>query len=136
MLQLLNKLITHFNTKPKNLFLFDAVGALLSTSSILIVHMFFAAYLGISKTTLLYLAVAIAPLFLYSTICYLFITSITKMHVYIIGIANLMYCIVTALLVLFFLQTINIIGIAYFLVEIMIIFLVVYIEFRTAFSMA
>ena len=117
-----------FIKKPKNIFLLDGFGALLTTLLIFFVLRTFNDFFGLSKSILGYLAALALVFSIYSIFCYFLVSDNWKLFLKIICIANIFYCILTIGVVIFNYQNISILGIIYFLGEIIVIVSVVYLE--------
>lgn len=117
-----------FIKKPKNIFLLDGFGALLTTLLIFFVLRTFNDFFGLSKSILGYLAALALVFSIYSIFCYFLVSDNWKLFLKIICIANIFYCILTIGVVIFNYQNISILGIIYFLGEIIVIVGVVYLE--------
>lgn len=117
-----------FIKKPKNIFLLDGFGALLTTLLIFFVLRTFNDFFGLSKSILGYLAALALVFSIYSIFCYFLVSDNWKLFLKIICIANIFYCVLTFGVVIFNYQNISILGIIYFLGEIIVIVGVVYLE--------
>ncbi|HMR83537.1 MAG TPA: hypothetical protein PKE30_10410 [Niabella sp.] len=127
-----SKIINYFVNKPKTLFLIDSLGAMLTAFLLLAVLRNFNEYFGMPVVILTYLSI-IAMLFcIYSAICFFFLKKNWTPFIKAIGYANLLYCILTAGLLMVYYSILTVLGIAYFLVEIAVVCLLVYIEFKVA----
>jgi hypothetical protein len=69
---------------------------------------------------------------IYSALCFLFLKRNWAPFIQIIGIANLLYCVLTMGVVLIHFQRLTALGIAYFLGEIVIVSVLIYIELNVA----
>jgi hypothetical protein len=125
---MVSEIIKQLATKPRTLFLIDSLGALTTAFLLFVVLRNFNEYFGVPETILTYLSVIAACLCIYSTTCFFVIKEDWIPFVRIISIANLLYCILTIALIIFYYPQLTIIGIAYFLGEIAIIVGLVYIE--------
>ncbi len=92
----------------------------------------FNEYFEMPKTEVIYLS-AIAVFFsIYSAACYLFLKGDLTPFIRFIGIANLIYCVLTIGLLIKFYPLLTTIGAAYFLIEIVIICLLSFVELKVA----
>ena len=114
----MEKIINRLLTKPKMLFLTDALGAMLT------VFLLFAV--------LIYLSIIAAVFCIYSSACFFFLKGNWAPFIRAISYANLLYCMLTSGLLLVYYPVLTAPGIAYFLAEIVIVFGLVYIELRVA----
>ena len=92
----------------------------------------FNEYFGMPKTVLTYLSVIAICFCIYSLTCFLFLKGRWTPFIRFIGIANLLYCALTIGLLIKYYPLLTIIGTTYFLVEIVIIFGLSYIELNLA----
>ena len=128
----MNKLINYFTEKQKTLLLIDSIGALMTAFFLFVVVRQFNEYFGMPKTVLTYLSVIAVCFFIYSTACFLFLKEGWAPFIRLIGIANLLYCALTIGLLYKYYPFLTIIGIIYFLIEIVIICSLSYIELKVA----
>lgn len=129
---MLNNIIHQLAAKPRILFLVDGMGALLTTFSLFVVLRTFYEFIGMPVSVLTYLSFISAAFCIYSAACFLFLKRNWATFIMGIGIANLLYCVLTLGLVLVYYQPLTALGIAYFLGEIMIVGVLVYIELHVA----
>lgn len=135
MVKPLRKIIDQLTENPRALFLIDSLGAFLTAFLLFVVLRSFNEYVGMSKKVLTNLSLIAIVFCLYSTFCTLFVKVNQASPIRIIGIANLLYCILTAGLLLIHYSDLTGMGIAYFLIEIIIICGLVYIELNVARSL-
>ena len=128
----MKKLIGYFAQKHKTLFLIDAIGALITAFFLGVIMLQYNEYFGMPKNILFNLSIIAICLCIYSATCFLFLKNSWAVFVQIIGIANLLYCALTIGFLIKFYPLLTIIGILYFLVEIVIIFFLSYIELKVA----
>jgi len=114
----------------KNIFLVDAVGALMSCLSL----GFLLPYLntGFPADSALTLALLAGLLFLFSTSCFFLIKKNKSSWLKVVIAANLLYCVFTLFTVLSLSSQIKALGLAYFAVEVMLILILVRIEYKVA----
>lgn len=132
MKRIIKNIIIQLASKPRILFLVDSVGALLTTLSLIVVLRTFHELIGMPLSVLPYLSILSACFCIYSASCFLFLKQNWVPFIRIIGIANLLYCVLTMTLVLVYYPQLTAFGIAYFLGEIMIVGILVYIELHVA----
>ena len=120
--------IQQFIAKPKKVFLIDGFGALLTALLLFFVLRTFNTFFGLSKSTFEYLSLLALVFSVYSFCCFFLIASIWKPYLKIICSANILYCLLTFGIVLYYYQNISAFGIAYFLGEITVIFMIVFLE--------
>lgn len=119
--------MTHLN--EKNIFLFDAIGAVLSASLTLIILPHFSELIGLPKEILYGLGVFPVVYGAYSFSCYLLIKKTKPLFLLAIIVANLIYCAISAALILFY-GALSGAGKALLFLEILVILAVVGIEFK------
>jgi hypothetical protein len=125
-------IITQLTGKPKILFLADSLGAMLTAFCLFVVLRNFNEYVGMPVTILTWLSVIAACFCIYSITCFLFVKQRWATFIKGIAMANLVYCILTTGLLLIYYPLLTTIGIVYFLTEIAIICVLVYIELTVA----
>jgi len=128
MIKATRQIIHYFAKKPRNLFLTDSLGALLTTFLLFVVLRNFPEHFGMPKLVLTYLSGIAACLCLYSTVCFYFLKDNWTPFIRGISIANLLYCMLTMGLLFIYFPQLTIIGLLYFLMEIVIILGLVFIE--------
>lgn len=69
---------------------------------------------------------------LYSTACYFLLKNNWTPFIKIIGMANLLYCLLTFTVVILTFPVLTGIGVGYFLIEILIIFMLAFVQIKTA----
>lgn len=117
---------------PKILFLIDGLGALLSAFLLGIVLANLEPTFGM-PVKILYFLSALACLFaLYSFWNFWKFKETWKPYLRVIATVNLMYCLLTASLVIYFRQELTTWGWLYFLLEMVVIIGLVVVEFKTA----
>jgi hypothetical protein len=120
-----------FLAKPKNIFLLDGLGALLTTLLIFFVLRTFNDFFGLSKNTLEFLAALALVFSIYSVSCYFLANNNWKRFLKIICTANILYCVLTIGILFYNYRDISIFGITYFLGEIAVIAGIVFLEIKT-----
>lgn len=123
--------IQKFIAKPKNIFIIDGFGALLTALLLFFVLRNFNRFFGLSKITLEYLSLLALVFSVYSLFCFLLITKNWKAYLKIICTANIFYCLLTFGIILYYYQSISVFGIAYFLGEIIVMCGIIFFEIRT-----
>lgn len=125
---LLDRMIGH----PRQLFLIDSIGAMLTATLLAMVLARLEGIFGMQPAPL-YILAAIAGLFaVYSMGCYLLKPANWRPFLKAIALANLAYCCFTLVLVFFFVPGVTAFGIAYFVGEGLIVGALVFLELRTA----
>lgn len=122
------KIFDRLTLNPKNLFLIDGLGALLTAFLVGVVLRMFEDVFGMPSKFLTILSVLACIFAVYSMSCYFFVPKNWRLFLKIIAVVNLMYCVLTAFLVMLLYQQLTILGIIYFTTEILIIIALVYVE--------
>ena len=130
--RIINKLINHLIEKPKTLFLIDSLGAIVTGFILFVIMRQLNEYIGLPKMVLTYLSFIAICFCIYSTACFLFLKERWTPFIRLIGIANLLYCALTIGLLIKYYSLLRIIGTIYFLIEIVIICGLSYIELNVA----
>lgn len=127
----MKSIISYLTERPRQLFLIDAIGALLTALSLFVMSRF-SNYVGVPSGTLSILYAAAISFCIYSALCYVFIKQAWQTYLKAIGFLNLMYCIASVYVIISCFATITTLGLAYFLVEIGILVAVAIIELKVA----
>ena len=126
----MQQIISYFKNKPNHLFLADAIGALLTAilSGVILVKL---EYLFGMPTKVLYGLSILASIFaIYSFLCFLFAKKNWSIYLIIIAIANIFYCCITSILVIYYFDNLTLLARLFFPLDIMTILIVVYFELR------
>ena len=110
------------------MFLLDGIGALVTAISLGIVLTKFNAYFGMPIPVLHKLALVACGFAVYSLSCHFLLTAKWGKFLKPIIFANAAYCVASAILVVYHFEKLTIIGIVYFVIEILIIVALIYIE--------
>jgi hypothetical protein len=125
-----SKLIRRLAREPRKLFLLDGIGAMVSFFALVLIEEFFSDLFGMPKSTLTFLAGIAVCLFAYSTLCFLLLKKNYAPYSLGITLANSAYCLLTMGLTAYFYSQLTALGVAYFILEIIVIFILVYTEWR------
>ncbi|MEM1357945.1 MAG: hypothetical protein AAGF89_07095 [Bacteroidota bacterium] len=117
---------------PRQLFLIDGIGALVSAFSLGVVLVYFEAVFGMPRKLLIPLALTAVLFALYSLTCYWKKPGNWQPFLRFIAIVNLLYCGVTICLVLQQYQNLTGLGITYFILELAIVIPLALFEWKTA----
>lgn len=120
----------NYITKPKNIFLLDSFGALLTTVLLYFILRTFNDFFGLPKYIFEYLSITAFIFFLYSISCYFLVNQNWKSLLKIICTANILYCILTLGILIYNHESVSIFGIIYFIAEILIIIGLVVLEMK------
>lgn len=116
--------------KPKTLFLVDGLGAFVTALFLFGILRTFHELFGMPEVVVTYLSVIAAIFSLYSVSCFLLLKTNWRPFLRIISTANLLYCCLTGALVIYYFQKLTVLGISYFLAEIILICGLVKIELK------
>ncbi len=121
-------IIDQLKAKPKRIFLIDGLGALLTAFFLGIILASFENSFGMPKT-ILYILSIIACLFAFYSFCSSFFATSHWRHLlkWLI-IANAIYCCLTIGLVFHFFQNLRILGLFYFLLELIVMISLIFFE--------
>jgi hypothetical protein len=117
---------------PKKLFLVDSLGALLSALLLGLVLTRFEKTFGMPQNVLYILATLPCIFAIYSFLCFVSETQNWRLFMKIIATANLLYCCLTAGLMIYFYEKLTVLGFIYFVLEIIIVISLAFIEWKTA----
>ena len=126
----MQQLVKKSTLSPKQLFLIDGCGALLTASLLFAVLRTFNDYIGMPATTLTLLSMIATTFSVYSFCCSFLVNNNWRPFLRSISIANLLYCCLILGLVIYNYSQVTILGITYFLVEILIICVLVFFEIK------
>lgn len=117
---------------PRKLFLVDAIGALVSVLFLGVVLVYLEDKIGMTKNVLYILASL--PIFFasYSFSCYLFLNNNWSPFIKGIAIMNFLYSLLTIGILFFYDHNLTVLGWTYFVVELIILFVLIRIEFKAS----
>ena len=119
-------------TNPKKLFLIDGIGAFVSAFFLGVVLVSLQKYIGLPKNILYVLAIIPVFFAVYSFSCYFFLKKNQSRFLKDIAIANLLYCCTTISLLIYFYQSLTILGLVYFILELLIVVAIIRLELKAA----
>lgn len=131
MINYTKRVVKTLTSKPKTVFLIDGLGAVLTAIILMAVLRHFNDYFGMPREALAILSIAALIFAVYSFSCFVFLDNNAQKLLRPIIVANLTYCVLTLSLVLYFYNRLTILGIAYFVGEVLIICGIVYMELKT-----
>jgi hypothetical protein len=131
MIPMLTGLSNKLFQTPGNIFLLDGMGALLSAVLLVFLVAPFESFFGLSPKIAYYLSIPAFCFSLYSLSCYFLHVRHWKPYMRLVAIANFVYCCVTFGLVVQQYRLLTVLGILYFLGEIIIILSLISIESKT-----
>lgn len=123
--------IMKHSLNPKKLFLIDCLGGVLTALLLGLVLATFETTFGMPRGVLYPLSFMAGTYALYSFVCYRVMPKNWQPYLKIIAFANLAYCCLTLGLIFYFYQQLTVLGIIYFLLEVVIIIGLAVMEFRT-----
>ena len=126
------QMISFFQDNPRQLFLMDAIGAILSAVLLGVVLTQLERLFGMPKDILYKLALVACSFAVYSYGCSRLVGANWKPFLFVIISANLLYCFATATCVYLFFDSLSWVGISYFILEILVILALVFIEIKVA----
>ena len=120
--------------KLKSLFLLDGLGAFISAIALGIIMPNLVDLFGMPPSVLYWLALIAIIFSTYSLSCYLTKVRNLKLCLQVIAIANLIYCLITAALVVHYYPKVTVLGLAYFIFEMAVIITLSIVELRNTFK--
>lgn len=117
---------------PKQLFLIDALGACLSAFCLGIIIPSLENFFGMPRTILYLLAVIPCFFAVYSFICFLKFPERWPLFLKGIAFANILYCILSIAMMVYFRELLTVYDWIYFILEIIIVGIVVRFELKAA----
>jgi len=112
--------------------LLDGVGALITTSMLLVILDLLNNYFGMPVEALVWLIIIAGCFAAYSFSCYLFLKRDWWTFLKIIAIANASYCAITSVILILFWNELTLLGMAYFIGEIILVLVLVRLEWMKA----
>lgn len=125
-------LLSQFASNPKQLFLVDGFGALLSAFLLGVVLVQLESYFGIPRNTLYFLALLPCFFAAYDFYCYSKTSKNLSTSLKIIAFSNLIYCFLSIGLAVYHFSVITALGWAYILLEILLLIFLIVLEIRLA----
>lgn len=129
---MLNRLLNIFIEHPKRLFLIDSIGAYLTVVMLLAVLLPFEKHIGMPPPILRLLAMPASAFAFYSACCYWLVRTRWRLFLNGIAVANLLYCCLTAWLIIRYYNQLTDLGVAYFVFEIAVVCALVWVERQVA----
>lgn len=127
------QIITYFASNPKALFLLDGGGALLSAFLLGVVLVEWQALVGIPTNILRFLTVFPILFAVYDAICFLVGNGKTGWLLRGIALLNVGYCVLSMIMLVVHWESITVLGMLYVGIEIFMILILVWVEWRAAF---
>ncbi|WP_375563145.1 hypothetical protein ACE193_11620 [Bernardetia sp. OM2101] len=132
----IQKTVENLKANPKVIFLIDGIGALVTSFSLFGIGFWLSNYFGMPKSILYILSSIVAFYAVYSISCYFFLFDKLgkdkNWQSFLKGIiaANSLYCIVMPFLMLFHYEDLTVLGMSYFIFEIIVILVLVVFEIK------
>ncbi|MBE2256213.1 MAG: hypothetical protein IAE65_08435 [Ignavibacteria bacterium] len=114
----------------RKIFLLDGIGGLITSFMLFLVLRNFEEYFGMPGNVLIWLSALGLVYGIYSLSCYFFVRADLKIFLKVIAVANVIYCLITGLLIYVHYNSLTSLGVIYFVIEIFIILGLVRMEFR------
>ncbi len=127
----IQNIINKLTTNPRQVFLFDGLGAVVSMLSLGVLLVQFESTFGMPKEELYYLAAVAGVFMIYSFSCYFKFPNNWQLFLAIIATSNLIYSLVTLNLIIVRYQDLTIAGLTYFILELIVLIAVIWIEIKT-----
>ena len=125
-------ILDKITSNPKKLFLIDSLGAVLTAFFLGVILVRFEDSFGMPKTILYVLSSMACIYAIYSICSYFLLTNIWRPYLKGIAIANLIHCCLTIGLVFYFYQKLTVLGLTYFLLELIVVFGLIIVELTVA----
>ncbi len=119
-----------FCVNKNNVFLIDGIGASMSVLFLGLLLPSFEAYFGMPKNVLYGLATLASILAIYSLSCYFFKVKNWQFFLKTIIFANILYCCLSLILMIYFYQKLSTLGLTYFLLEKIVVLILVVFEIK------
>ncbi|MEJ8843897.1 hypothetical protein WG954_16010 [Lacibacter sp. H375] len=126
----MQKITNLLTQNPKIIFLVDGIGAFVTAFLLFAVLRTYHEFIGLPGTTLTYLSVVAAGFSVYSLGCFYFVKENWQHFLQFISIANLLYCCVTIMLLVYNYSSVTVPGIVYFTGEIIVVCILVSLELK------
>jgi hypothetical protein len=122
-------MLQKLTSNPVKLFQIDSFGGFLSAFFLAVIPSIIKNIYGLPYTVLFFLATVAGIYGIYSACCYFFARK-WKPYLKLIAIANMGYCLVTMVVLFLYRHELTALGIAYFLVELLLIMILVFTELK------
>lgn len=105
----------------RKIFLLDGIGGLITSFMLFFVLRNFEEYFGMPGEVLIWLSALGLAYGIYSLSCYFFVRENLNKFLKLIAVANIIYCLITGVLIFVHYDSVTGLGVMYFVVEIFII---------------
>lgn len=123
--------LTKFISNPKRIFVLDGLGAWVSANLFFWVLAPFSRYVGMPSNVLYVLAAIAFGLFIYSAACINLVKTSWKFSVGFLRVLNIAYSLVSIGLIIKYASRLTTLGWTYFILELTIIGVLIWIEYKT-----
>lgn len=127
-----SKIFSSLKSNPSQLFLIDGLGAIATAISHGVVLVSVQHLIGIPENLLYILALVASTFATYSLLCYFIRPKSPAIFIRIIAIANLLFCVATLSMMIYYYEVVLPLGYAYFMIEIAIVTVIITMEFGLA----
>jgi len=121
---------------PKNIFLLDGVGAILSGVMLGVVLPYFSEYVGLGRNVLYFLAAFPCVFLLYDIYCMLNVHLQHRKWIVGIAMANLVYAVISVVCLILYRNELTALGMFYFVTELIILIVLIFFELKYAKSLS
>lgn len=128
-------ILRYFAQRPSLLFLTDSVGAFMTCFMLLGVLPNLEDHFAMPAPILTLLGIIAAAFFIYSGICFFLVKHSWGKYLSIIMVANILYCCLTVTILILYYPSLTYLDISYFVGEIIIVSLLVFIEYQTTLAL-
>ncbi len=137
----IKSIVEQLKANPKVIFLIDGIGAFITFLSLFGIGFWVHHYFGMPQNVLYSLGFVVVFYGVYSFSCYFFLfakigKAVKKWQSFlkVIIVANSLYCVIMSFLLIYFYQSLTVLGFTYFSLEISIITVLVILEMKMAFK--
>lgn len=128
----MNKILSDILKTPKKIFLFDSIGAMMSSFGMFMIWNFFQSHIGLPGDVLLTLAIVGVIYSLCSMGCYMLLPRPQRTFILAIAIANALYVVAILCLTYNYFHSLTTLGLAYVVIESALIMLIAIVEYNIA----
>lgn len=127
----MDNIINRLAQNTRLLLRLDAIGAFVTALLLLVILRKFNIPFGIPTAPLWLLSLLAVSIGLYSAVCSVaFARRVPKQVIFSIALFNFLYCIISLTTVIYLHESISLLGVSYFSIEILVISTLVYIEYK------
>lgn len=115
----------------KTLFFIDGLGATITSFLLMAVLRAFEEYFGMPADILVILSIIALIFAIYSFSCFALYDKTSPKFLVVIIVANSLYCLLTSGLIISYFKRLTLLGLTYFIIEIIILCGLIYVELKT-----